>query len=87
MPKTTDFLNEFTEALRQQLEEDHERWADTWLERGLVWKGVTQEERFAAWVEDGIAEHFVDGEPLPWLKFAGEALIGWVRENHPEILT
>lgn len=28
--------------------------------------------------------HNMGGQPIPWLKVAGEALTGWVRENNPD---
>lgn len=76
------YFDEFTEALEDQITEDNERWGDTWKERGLVWKGNTQEERFYSWMEDKYIEYRYEDKPFPWLKVAGEAMIGYIREKY-----
>jgi len=81
MNKVTDFLPEFVDALQKQLEDDEKRWGDTWLKRTR--KG--QEER----IEDDYNNYFDmfknANVPVPWLKVTGNAMIAWIRENHPEI--
>ena len=81
MPKTYDFINEFADALTQQLHEDETRWGDTWLQRIPEGQEVRIEEHiktyFDQWRNASI--------PIPWLKIAGLALIAWVRNNHPEL--
>ena len=86
-----DFLDEFLVELRAQLISDNERWGDTWLKRPR--RG--QADRMFDWIRQcyidaRLAESllgkqdplFIDS--LPWLKITGEALIGWIRERHPE---
>lgn len=81
MTRTVDFIDEFATALKQQLEEDERRWGDTWLRRPKE----GQEARTFARFHD-YEDMFEHGDvPVPWLKVAGEALICWVREQHPEL--
>lgn len=78
-----DYLPKFIEALTKQLQQDHERWGDTWKQRPRE----GQEERAYARFDDYHDQFVNAGVPLPWLKIAGECLIGWVRENtDPETL-
>ncbi len=77
-----DFLPEFDEALEERLTIDQGRWGDTWKHRPVE----GQEERGFARFQDYIDQFRNAGTPIPWLKVAGEALIAWVRENHPEEL-
>lgn len=78
-----DFLNEFVDALKAQLANDNKRWGDTWLKRGLRGQEKRTFERF----RDYYDQFKLGGNPVPWMKVIGGALICWVRENHPEILT
>ena len=77
-----DYLGEFSEALGRQLEADNERWGDTWKDRGLLYNGQEQEERFFNWIIIKYSEWRVLGTPFPWLKVAGEAMIGYIREKY-----
>ena len=81
IPKVRYFLPEFEKALREQLTSDDIRWGDTWLKRGRN----GQEERFVLWMKSKIKKYEEDKEPIPWLKIAGEAVINFTRENHPEL--
>lgn len=83
-----DFLPEFTEALTKQLKSDQERWGDTWKHRPVKAEGLweAQEERGFNRFFDYYDQWKYGSTPVPWLKVAGEALIAWVRENHPEEL-
>ena len=76
------YLPEFFIELENQLWKDNERWGDTWKERGLVWNGFTQEERFYHWIEEKFFNYLDDDKPFPWLKVAGEAMIGFIREKY-----
>lgn len=76
-----DFLPQFVESLTKHLEDDEERWGDTWLHRTR--KG--QEERTIKSINDKFDQYLNGGQPIPWLNIAGESLIAWIRENHPEI--
>lgn len=72
-----DVLPKFIAVLTAQVEADQKRWGDTWRKRPREGQ------------EDRIFHRFMDyydqwknaGTPIPWLKVAGEALIGWAREN------
>ena len=79
--KVTDFLPELTEALTQQLNEDFQHWGDTWLKRPKL----GQEERTIAKFNDYFDQYREKNVPIPWLKIIGNALICWIREQHPEI--
>jgi hypothetical protein len=86
-PSVTDYLPEFAEALREQLEDDEDRWGNTWLHRPR--KG--QEHRVMD-PRDGSSsfrrywdQWYFGDAPIPWLKVAGEALICWIRDQHPEL--
>ena len=81
MPKTIDFLNEFVAALREQLIGDDDRWGDVWLNRTRE----GQEDRIFETFEKYYKDFKENGTPINWLKVAGNALIAWVREQHPEI--
>lgn len=76
-----DFLLEFCNALHDQLESDELRWGNTWLERTRS----GQEERTGETFSRYFNEFFEEGKPIPWLKVAGNAMICWIRENHPEL--
>ena len=78
-----EYLDEFCDELKKQIIADNERWGDTWKERGLVWEGKEQEQRFFNWVTEKLALDWGrDGKPFPWVKAAGEAMIGYVREKY-----
>ena len=77
-----DFVDEFAAELKAQLARDEKRYGDTWRHRTL--KG--QEGRAFATFDNYRDRFRYGGNPIPWLKVAGEALIAWVRENHPETL-
>jgi hypothetical protein len=64
-----------------QLSEDQKRYGDTWKERGLVWEGKPQEERFMNKMIEYFADYRENGTPINWLKVIGEAHIAYVREN------
>ncbi len=78
-PQPADFIFRFAEALYNQLEADSERHGDKWLE--LPVEG--QESRIYERFEQYWVDFSRDGIPLPWLKIAGLALIGWIRTNYP----
>lgn len=82
MPRLTDFVDEFAAALKEQLQADEKRRGDTWLHRPVKEQEARAFDRFCEY-----EEAFLCGEgPMLWLKVAGEALICWVRENHPEVM-
>lgn len=76
------YLSEFFIELENQIHKDNERWGDTWKIRGLVWNGLTQEERFYSWMEEKYIDYKYNDKPFPWLKVAGEAMIGFIREKY-----
>lgn len=81
MPKTTDFLDDFVAVLRKDLERGDEKWGDTWLQRPRE----GQVERIRKYVMDLFDQALHGKKPMRWESLAGEALIGWVRDNHPEL--
>jgi len=75
-----EFIDEFAKALKIQLDNDEKRWGDTWRHRSVE----GQVDRVMAGFTN-YADQFNHGnKPFPWLKVAGEALIGYVRETYPE---
>jgi hypothetical protein len=81
MIKTWDYLEEFCGALLARLQEDERRWGDTWLQR----PPEGQEGRIEEHIKTYFDQFRNAGVPVPWMKIAGLALIGWVRESHPEL--
>jgi len=82
--KDVDLIAELDGTFRdvaKQLVEDEKRWGDTWKERGKVWNGWSQEERFMAKMQEYYADYHENGTALPWLKIIGEAHIALVREK------
>lgn len=75
-----DFFGEFAWALFDQLKQDNVRWGDTWLKRTR--KG--QEDRIFERLNEYYSDFKQNGTPIPWLKVVGEAMIGWIREQHQE---
>ncbi len=73
-----DFLPEFFLALEHQLGEDQKRYGNTWIISGRD----GQEARIYQWMTANYRAFVEEGMPFPWLKMAGEALIGWVRQNY-----
>jgi hypothetical protein len=76
-----DELWETCQDVEMQLVEDEKRWGDTWKERGLVWNGQSQEERFFSKMEEYITDYRENGTPINWLKVIGEAHIALVRQR------
>jgi len=62
--KTTDFLDEFIDALRKQLEDDEKRWGDTWLYRTRMGQELRTREKY----NDYFDQFFMTNVPVPWLK-------------------
>jgi hypothetical protein len=79
--KLWEVLPEFIKALEQQLRSDDERWGDTWIKRTRE----GQEERTIVTFNDYFDQYLNAGKPINWLAVAGNALICWYREQHPEM--
>jgi len=67
--------------VEEQLISDEKRYGDTWKERGLVYNGQSQEERFFHKMEEYYADYVEKGTPINWKKVIGEAHIALVREK------
>jgi len=74
-------LNGTFQDVMKQLVEDEKRWGDTWKERGKVWNGLSQEDRFFTKMEEYITDYRENGTSFPWTKVIGEAHIAIVREK------
>jgi hypothetical protein len=72
-----DYLPEFMEALKTQLESDKERWGDTWKNRPKEGQEERTQQTFANYFD----QFNNVGTPINWLKVAGNAMINWVREE------
>ena len=77
------FLGQFVALLVEQLESDQRRHGNKW--RDLPLKGG--EDRIFDRLGDYYSDYLRNGTSPPWLKIAGLALIGWIRENYPELCT
>ena len=80
--KNVDLIGELwktTQDVEIQLTEDQKRYGDTWKERGLVYNGQSQEERFFQKIQEYIDDYRENGTPINWLKVIGEAHIAYVR--------
>lgn len=76
------YIPAFVKALKEQLTKDEKKWGDTWMVR----PGEGQEDRFFSRINDyyKVWKWSNGKKKIPWLKVAGEALIGWVRETQQE---
>lgn len=82
--KNVDLIAELQDTFQdvtKQLIEDEKRWGDTWKERGLVFNGESQEERFFSKIQEYITDYRENGTPFNWLKVIGEAHIALVRQK------
>ena len=75
MPGTSDN----TAVVRKSLAHGEEKWGDTWLHRPRE----GQEQRIKQYFDDQFDQHLYAGTPIRWEAIAGEALIGWIRDNYP----
>ena len=80
-PMISDHLDEFVADLRAQLELDALRWGDTWLHRTRD----GQEDRTWFGMMNRYHKFKHAGQPINWLQVAGDALICWIREQHPDL--
>jgi len=76
-----DELETTFDEVKEQLIRDEKRYGNTWKERGLVFTGQSQEERFFQKISDYMYNFRELGVPINWLKVLGEAHIAWVREK------
>ena len=81
-----EYLAPFVIALTDQLEQDQERWGNEWKKRPIEPTDgyLHQNIRISARIGDYYREWKDDDTPIPWLKVAGLAFIGWVRETYPD---
>ena len=82
--KNVDLIVELEDTFAEvgdQLAMDEKRYGDTWKERGLVFNGQSQEERFFQKMQEYVDDYRENGTPMPWLKIIGEAHIALVREK------
>jgi hypothetical protein len=94
MMEPIDFMGEFVRELTAQLALDNQRWGDTWLKRSRKGQGDRIYDRLKQYYQDaklgkallvaGDEEEPLFVDSLPWLKIAGLALIGWIRDRYPE---
>jgi hypothetical protein len=82
--KNVDLIAELQDTFADvgdQLAMDKKHWGNTWKERGLVYNGQSQEERFFSKIQQYIYDYRENGTPIPWLKVIGEAHIALVRKK------
>lgn len=68
-------------GVEKQLIENEKRWGDMWKERGLVWNGQPQEERFFQKIQEYITDFRENGTSVNWKKVIGESHIALVQEK------
>lgn len=78
--KLIDLIPDFMIALEEQLKSDEKRHGEKWKE--LPREG--QEDRIFERFHQYFWHFKTKGDPIPWLKIAGLALIGWTREKYAE---
>ena len=77
-----DFLDEFAKGQKKSLITSEELWGNTWQHRPCDGQVDGIYARFESYRDQ--YEHA--GRPMPWLDIANLALIGWIRDHHPEAL-
>jgi hypothetical protein len=85
--KNVDLIAELQDTFQdvtKQLIEDEKRYGDTWKERGLVYNGQSQEERFYQKMLDYYLDYQENGTSINWAKVIGEAHIAMVRHRKLE---
>jgi hypothetical protein len=80
-PRVIDFVDEFAAALRVNLLAREQEWGNTWLYRSKEGQEERSWENLRNWY-DQFRNASVS---IPQLDIAGDALICWIREQHPEI--
>ena len=78
MKSLLEYFEDFTADLLGQLSKDHLRWGDTWQQRSRE----GQEDRIFDRIQDYRDQFNNGGRAVPWLKIAGLAFIGHVREKY-----
>ena len=79
--RVIDYLPDAIPALIEQLKQDETRWHDTWLKRTRKGQEDRTYQDFARYYTEWLRDH----KPIPWLKIIGDALICWIRDQHPEM--
>lgn len=85
------YLWPFVRELYAQIESDQERWGDEWKNRPRFGEDLKDNQeyrifkRYQEYYNEWLGEWMASNEQarMPWLKIAGLALIGWVREHYP----
>ena len=78
--KLYEFVPDFMIALEEQLKEDEKRYGDAWKERSREGQVERIYRRFYEYQYQFASK----GTPIPWLKIAGLAMIGWLRDTYAE---
>lgn len=77
MKTLPEYLPQFFDVVKQQIERDNIRWGQTWAKRSRE----GQEDRMYSRFNDYYDQWKNAGTPIPWLKIVGESFIAWVRET------
>jgi len=80
-PRVIDYLDEFVEALKADLLRGEAKWGNTWLR----YPAQGQEQRIGDYIGYYFDRFENVGTPVPWEAIAGNAMIAWIREHHPEL--
>jgi hypothetical protein len=73
-----EFVPDFMVELEEQLQEDEKRYGDDWKSRSRE----GQVERIYRKFYTYQYEFATKGVDVPWLKIAGLAMIGWIRDKY-----
>jgi len=76
-----DELQRTFDDVETQLIGDEKRHGDTWKIRGLIYNGMSQEDRFFQKMEEYYLDYCENGTLIPWLKVIGEAHIALIRQK------
>jgi len=80
--RVVDFLEEFTKAVWDNLQEGEKKYGNEWLEppkddAAVEFHSMSEIKlKFEKWI--------ADDKPINWAGVAGYAMIAWIRKNHPE---
>ena len=82
--RVVDFLEEFTKAIWDSLNQGEEKYGDSWLDP--VDEDFEVEFHSISEIKSKFkkADLVVGDKQINWAGIAGYAMIAWIRKNHPE---
>ena len=83
--RVVDFLEEFTKAIWDSLNQGEEKYGDSWLDPVDEDFEVETHSINEIKLKFRKANLVVGDKPINWAAVAGYAMIAWIRKNHPEV--